>query len=309
MHGASIRFRGIDLNIERRMIYFLYERGKNMYGDDIPVPELCFGSLPGRSDCCRLSFLSAEDIAGNYHSHDFAELFLVAGGRLRHRVGDAEYLLPFGSAAALAPETAHAISVAAAEPGVLLVNLAFTREALERLERHLGRRLFPAPEAAALHCRFDDRRIAEFRREFSELARSGGERFELERLLMNFSAALRHGGGAGPEAPEWLIRALLAMEEPEAIAAGLPRLRKLAGRDADHLGRTMRRELGISPEEWILEKRLAAAAEELRLSRRPVGEVALRTGFANLSYFHRAFRNRYGETPRRYRLRFSLRLA
>jgi AraC-like DNA-binding protein len=58
---------------------------------------------------------------------------------------------------------------------------------------------------------------------------------------------------------------------------------------------------GIRPEQWIIEERLARAAEDLA-RRSPaavtVSEVAYRWGFTNASHFATRFRRAYGVTPR-----------
>ena len=53
--------------------------------------------------------------------------------------------------------------------------------------------------------------------------------------------------------------------------------------------------------EYLNACRLNAAAEQLRATDDTVLAVAERTGFRNLSYFNRAFKARFGLTPREYR--------
>jgi AraC-like DNA-binding protein len=61
---------------------------------------------------------------------------------------------------------------------------------------------------------------------------------------------------------------------------------------------------GTSFMRWLIEQRLAACARDLadpaRLGR-SVSDIALGHGFADLSHFSRAFRRRYGTSPRDYR--------
>jgi len=57
---------------------------------------------------------------------------------------------------------------------------------------------------------------------------------------------------------------------------------------------------GVTFSEFVLGERLASAQRLLtdpRLFHRPIGEIALHAGFADLSYFYRAFRQRYGAAP------------
>ena len=56
---------------------------------------------------------------------------------------------------------------------------------------------------------------------------------------------------------------------------------------------------------WIRDQRLAAAREDLANAsdKRSIGEIAYARGFADQAQFSRAFRARYGITPKEARLR------
>jgi AraC-like DNA-binding protein len=56
-----------------------------------------------------------------------------------------------------------------------------------------------------------------------------------------------------------------------------------------------------TPVEYLNYYRIECAAEELQNSAKPVTEVALDCGFANLSYFIRVFRHWKGQTPGQFR--------
>ncbi len=57
---------------------------------------------------------------------------------------------------------------------------------------------------------------------------------------------------------------------------------------------------GVSPIEDLVDARLARARALLTNAGLPIGEVAVQTGFASLSYFSRLFHRRVGSTPREY---------
>jgi AraC family transcriptional regulator, positive regulator of tynA and feaB len=63
-------------------------------------------------------------------------------------------------------------------------------------------------------------------------------------------------------------------------------------------------EVGTTPSRFLIAKRLETAAALLRRLDRPcsVTNIALQCGFSDLSYFSRAFRCRFGRSPRDYRL-------
>jgi len=62
---------------------------------------------------------------------------------------------------------------------------------------------------------------------------------------------------------------------------------------------------GMNFARLLAEARLGTAAWLLRHSGLPVVEVALASGFGDVSHFHACFRKRFGATPRRYRVQAS----
>ena len=65
-----------------------------------------------------------------------------------------------------------------------------------------------------------------------------------------------------------------------------------------HFMRFFKRCTGVSCGEHIKQLRLEMAAERFAAGERDILEVALSVGFHNLSYFYRAFRKKYGMTPK-----------
>lgn len=74
-----------------------------------------------------------------------------------------------------------------------------------------------------------------------------------------------------------------------------------AGYSRCHFSRMFTRVHGTSPGAFLRELRLGHAARILRMENCSVKETAARCGFADESYFCRAFRLRYGTTPDLYR--------
>lgn len=68
------------------------------------------------------------------------------------------------------------------------------------------------------------------------------------------------------------------------------------------LSRLIRQRTGKNYTELLQEKRLSQAAWLLRNTGRNVDEIANAVGYENLSYFHRLFSARFGQSPRQYRL-------
>ena len=68
-----------------------------------------------------------------------------------------------------------------------------------------------------------------------------------------------------------------------------------------HFLRTFKHASGMTPHQYILGRRLRAAAAALRTTEEPVARVALDQGFGDLSTFNHSFRRVMGVTPTAYR--------
>jgi AraC-like DNA-binding protein len=78
----------------------------------------------------------------------------------------------------------------------------------------------------------------------------------------------------------------------------LDTIAKAAGMSRFHFGRVFEKETGKSPYGFLIDLRVAQASLLLRKGQVSVTEAALSVGFNDLGRFGRAFRNRFGVTPR-----------
>ena len=81
-------------------------------------------------------------------------------------------------------------------------------------------------------------------------------------------------------------------------------LTEVAGRlhyELPSLSRLIRQRTGKKYTELLQEKRLSQAAWLLRNTDKNVDEIANAVGYENMTYFHRLFQTRFGQTPRQYR--------
>jgi AraC-like DNA-binding protein len=53
----------------------------------------------------------------------------------------------------------------------------------------------------------------------------------------------------------------------------------------------------LSPEKWLIEKRLKVAYDKIRNEGKKVSDVCFEVGFKNLSHFSIAFKRQYGVPP------------
>jgi len=73
------------------------------------------------------------------------------------------------------------------------------------------------------------------------------------------------------------------------------------GVNEDYLTRVFKKELGISPWDYLNRYRIYQAKESLRLTHKSIRQIGRQVGFSDLSYFSRVFRRITGMSPSEYR--------
>jgi len=102
------------------------------------------------------------------------------------------------------------------------------------------------------------------------------------------------------KALKWLCPVFQAL----ASLDGKVRVRDLAKAamcSPTHLRRLFQKAVGMSPRQWLLERRLQKAAQLLQTTDKPVQQIADECGFESLSHFNRYFKAKFGLSPSQYR--------
>ncbi len=237
------------------------------------------------------------------HTHDFAELFVIEDGRGLHQINGRNEVVERGDVVLIRPDDRHGFTVRRGA-GFTMVNLAFATDVVD----HIRDRYFQADpawigagDAMPASWRVDDPALQRIGELSGQLSMQRQRRLDLESFLLNVLQWVTADRGADdlPQ-PQWLREAILAYTHDD-LAGGVNRFVQLTGKSTEHVNRTVRQCLGQTTTELVNALRLDRAAHLLRMTTRPIVDVAMDSGFDNLSYFYRRFNDRFGTTPRRYR--------
>jgi len=127
-------------------------------------------------------------------------------------------------------------------------------------------------------------------------------------LLRGLLIKLTHDTPATPgpqvaENPVAWRRLTAHIQEHLHDLGGIDRLAEKAGYSRSHFSRLFRQQTGLSPQQYVINARIALAKELLRGSTLSVSEIALRAGYGDVFGFSTQFRRRTGQTPSGYRVR------
>jgi AraC family cel operon transcriptional repressor len=242
------------------------------------------------------------------HGQDFPEVFWIEAGRGTHLVNDQRVALEPGDTVLMRPRDVHGLT-ARGRDGMTFVNIAFHANHLARLKRrYYQREAWPwAGGDLPATVRLSASRISQLSRFAEDMQAQGQSALALDRFLLNLLALLEPHGAAGDlnqhDMPGWLARGTRRFAgDRDAIRIGIPALARHCAKSREHVSRTVRSCMGCSATEWITTIRLDLAEADLRLSDKSILDVAIDCGMPNLANFYLRFKQRFGVTPRRYRL-------
>jgi AraC family transcriptional regulator len=110
---------------------------------------------------------------------------------------------------------------------------------------------------------------------------------------------------AGPQLAPKQIRAVQSyVEEHLEESISLAELSAVAGLSSFHFLRAFKRSLGVTPGQYVLDRRMERARSLLKSGKLSVAEVGICVGFDYSSHFARAFRRAMGVAPLTYRNSF-----
>ncbi len=243
------------------------------------------------------------------HTHiGFSELFWVERGPGFHYVNGQRIPLRVGDVVLMREKDYHGLA-GANKQDLVLVNVAFD----SRVLAFLHDRYFPGPDswpwsAGKLPATFALPAVAQERLSHwaDRASTAQPSRLELEGFLLDVLRLVTRPEGTKREydiLPAWLGTALRLMVEVANLRAGPAGLAKLAEKTPEHVNRMIRRHLGKTTTDLVNEIRMDHAGGQLRMTNRPIMDIALDCGLDNLAYFYLLFKKHHGTTPRRYRLR------
>jgi len=101
--------------------------------------------------------------------------------------------------------------------------------------------------------------------------------------------------------PAWLENTCEKMKAPANFIAGNKKMLEISGKSREHLTRTMKKYLDMSPNEYVTNLRLDYCIHLLTQTSLPIIDICYACGFENLSWFYKVFEKKYVTTPLKYR--------
>lgn len=242
------------------------------------------------------------------HDHDFFEVFLIENGRTDHWINGVSQVLETGQLVFMRPGDVHAFK-ANRKTGCQIINVMFRTETAAHLAKRyqsaIGKRFFDAKSDLPEMHTLGPARFARAVNVSLQLQTAQRDLARIEEFLLVLTNRVAHAtSGVSKAAPKWFSEACSAAQSSEVFRKGTKGFIAAAGRSQEHVCRTCKTVLGITPTEFINQIRIEHAAQLLRSDEASIDEIIDSCGFENTGYFYRLFRRQYDTTPRAFRYRY-----
>lgn len=123
----------------------------------------------------------------------------------------------------------------------------------------------------------------------------------IESLALHLLACAAAPSAARDASPAWLQQARDMLDDRWCDDIGVTDVAMSVGVHPVHLARRFRERFGVAPADYLRSTRIARAADLLRRSTLPIGEIGLRCGLGDASQFSKTFLRVRGVPPRAFR--------
>ncbi|MBR5307810.1 MAG: AraC family transcriptional regulator [Clostridia bacterium] len=243
------------------------------------------------------------------HYHDYYEVFLIADGKVYHNVNGEKILLEKGDLLFIRPDDTHVLSYYR-EESFSIANLAFTSEICDSLFAYLDGgcnvgllKSSPLPPCVRLPLKETERLIYTLQSINTASYTDSAEKIlKMKSVLFDvFSKYFSKYTVSESGFSAWFEYLCEELKKPSVFRESKPDMCAICGKSKEHISRVFKRNLGITPSEYLCEIRLNYAANLLKNTNLSILEVSLEAGFDNLSWFYRRFNERFGVAPRGFR--------
>ena len=255
-------------------------------------------------------------IAFPEHTHDYVEMVYMCRGQTVHRVNGREIVLREGELLLLGQHARQSIAPASREdiavnfivrPAFFSATLPYLGEEETPLRRFIVGCLTGENETGCLH--FQVSGVLPIQNLIENMLYTLTEDTPNKRGILQmtmgllFAQLLNHSQSLQFASQDQnAVVAVLRYVEEHYRDGSLGEIAESLHYELSSLSRLIRRKTGRNYTELVQEKRLSQAAWLLRNTERNVDEIARAVGYENMTYFHRLFRDRYGQSPRAYRI-------
>lgn len=251
-------------------------------------------------------FIDADTIYNQLHSHDFFEIFFIINGSIKYSVNNIYEELHSNTVIFVHPSDNHQLTGIA---DTQILNIAFSQSLFSQLIHMFGYDTSPIIQRSITLRPDLIKTYIEQIRELTASYQSQDSQIILKSILVSLLTKLiLSSENTQMNYPFWLQQFLNDISSITVFPEHINTILARSDKSNEHISRTFRKYLNTSPTEYINQLRIDYAMGLLVTTSQSILDIALISGFNNLSYFYRSFKAKYGITPKQYRAKYSSRL-
>lgn len=258
-------------------------------------------TMPARELESGVGFVHQRSVRETYpkHTHTFFEFFYILKGKAIHHINGQQLVLDEGTLVFIRPKDIHQYAFFN-QFDMELVSLGVPPAQVEEICAllKLDMKIFTSPELPPQLSLIGDAHW-QVSRQLLQVGKmpEGLERWRYFRsLLPGLLYQIAYVKNQTTPIPAWLAHLVDLMSLPEHFVQGLPHMVQLSRVTQEHLNRSCRKYLGLSPTAFINLRRIHYSAELLE-SGSDILDACYQSGFNHVSYFYRVFQNILHCTP------------
>lgn len=236
------------------------------------------------------------------HYHNYYEFFITISDNVVHIINGQKQLLPAHSLVFVRPGDVHTYTK---EGNFSFINVTFTEDTMGKLCCYLGKatdRLLNCkmPPAIILD-NSDFKRVTNRLNSLNTIDIHDKPRMQI-RMKIILAEVLSffidsHIDKTDDILPLWLSDLAVHIKKAENINLSLDDMAKLCGKSREHISRSFKKYYGTTVSGFMTEQKLNYCANLLLNSNLSVIDICYESGFQNLSWFYRKFKEQFGITP------------
>jgi len=258
---------------------------------------------------CSYRYIYSETERFRPHWHEYYEVFLMLEGSAVHKVNGAAFPLSKGRLVFIRPNDCHDY-VVPPNTSASFINITYSSQTVEDVFSYLGdgfpgKRLLKAPYPPEISLsEYEFERFHRRMNDIRALDPNDSQRRKTMLRVLLFDILTRYFSGtaeAREPIPLWLEEMCTAVRKNGGFTQGMDHFLSLTDRSREHVSRSMKKYMGITPSEYINSLRLNYITNMLRDSNHGIAEIIFESGFNNISWASGLFKDKYGMTMSQYR--------
>lgn len=247
------------------------------------------------------------ELSGNLevpaHDHDFPEVFWLESGSIEHELNGVKTILHKNSLALIKPEDIHSYKSPDGKK-CSYMNVAFCPEMLDAFSKRYFSHMTDFWSLSDKEIiSMSEVQITFLSSAAEKLAENPDSVFEMDFFILCLLKEIGYKDNPSDFSvcPDWLEAACEKMRMPGNLGGGVKRFNELAGRTPEHVARTLKKSIGMTPLEMINRYRMEYASVQLRMTSKEITDISFECGFESLSHFYRVFKAYFKLSPGKYR--------